>query len=280
MLTVLIPCKNELHNIQACVASARLLEGEILVADSGSTDGTLDAVRGMSDCRLIQREFINYADFKNWAIPQAVYPWVFVLDADERITPELAREARENLASEPSHIDAYWIPRRTYFWGRQVRFGPWLHDGVHRLFRRDCCHYGTCRVHESLIVEKGRSARLRNKLEHYTVNSYDEYFAKYTNYTRWGAVDRWERGLRTTPAKMFSKPMFRFLWLYLFRGGFLDGAVGLQACMLQAFFVTFVKQGRLWELEHGGSVPEQPSADILPFPTRGQIPAGKTTRAA
>jgi glycosyltransferase involved in cell wall biosynthesis len=280
MLTVLIPCKNEFHNIQACVASARLLEGEILVADSGSTDGTLDLVRGMSDCRLIRREFVNYADFKNWAIPQAGWPWVFVLDADERVTPELAREVQEALAAAPSRVDAYWIPRRTFFLGRQVRFGPWLHDGVHRLFRRDRCRYGQCRVHESLLVEKSRTARLRNQLLHYTINSYDEYFAKYVSYTRWSAADRWERGVRTSPTKILTRPLFRFLWLYLIQGGFLDGAVGLQSCMLQAFFVTFVKQGRLWELEHGGNAPEQPSADILPFPTRLQPIPRKSSRAA
>ena len=94
VLTVLIPCKNELRQIEACIASARLLGGEILVADSGSTDGTLDVVAHMPDCRLIERPFSTYADFKNWAIPQASHPWVFVLDADERVTPELADEVR------------------------------------------------------------------------------------------------------------------------------------------------------------------------------------------
>ena len=103
MLTVLIPCKNERHNIAACVDSARLLGGEILVADSGSTDGTLEIVADMPDCRLIDRAFVNYADFKNWAIPQASEPWVFVLDADERITESLATEVLQRIGrrSEP-----------------------------------------------------------------------------------------------------------------------------------------------------------------------------------
>jgi (heptosyl)LPS beta-1,4-glucosyltransferase len=267
-LTVLIPCKNERHNIETCVASARLLGGEILVADSGSTDGTLNLVRGMSDCRLVEREFVNYADFKNWSIPQASQPWVFVLDADERITPELAGEVHQTLAAASPTIDAYWIARRTFFLGHEARFGPWLNDGVYRLFRRDRCRYGECRVHESLLVEKHRRGRLRNKLLHYTANSYDEFFAKYVNYTRWGAADRWDRGIRTTPASMFTRPMLRFLWLYLARGGFLDGAIGLQSCMLQAFFVTFVKQGRLWELEHCLTPPNDAAADVLPVPAQ------------
>jgi glycosyltransferase involved in cell wall biosynthesis len=265
MLTVLIPCKNERHNIGPCVASARLLGGEILVADSGSTDGTLGIVAGMSDCRLIQRAFVNYADFKNWAIPQANQPWVFVLDADERVTPDLATEVRQTLATEPRDIDAYWIGRRTYFLGHEARFGPWLHDGVDRLFRRDKCRYAACRVHESLVVDKRRRERLRNKLVHYSINSYDEYFAKYVNYTRWGAADRWDRGDRTSLTSLFTRPALRFLWLYLARGGFLDGAVGLQTCMLQAFFVTFVKQGRLWERQHARTEPDGAVPDVISF---------------
>jgi len=250
MLTILIPCKDEQDNIRACVESARMLGGEILVADSGSTDDTLEIVRGMPDCRLIEREFVNYADFKNWAIPQAANPWVLILDADERVTPQLAAEIKSLLASPPASIDAYWIPRRTFFFGREVRFGPWLHDGADRLIRRDLCRYGQCRVHEGLIVDRRRRARLRGKLLHHTIDSYEEYFSKYLHYTRWGAEDSWENGRRASSWSMLARPMLRFLLLYVFRGGFLDGAVGIQTCMLQAFFVTFVKQGRLWELQH------------------------------
>jgi glycosyltransferase involved in cell wall biosynthesis len=268
MLTVLIPCKNELRNIEACIASARLLEGEILVADSGSTDGTLDIVAGMPDCRLIERPFSTYADFKNWAIPQASHPWVFVLDADERVTPELADEVRQTLTGEPNHIYAYRIKRRTFFLGHEARFGPWLHDGPHRLFLRDKCRYGKCRVHEELVVDKLRRGTLRNKLLHYTVNTYDEFFTKYVNYTRWGAADRWDHGKHTSLVKMLLCPTFRFLWLYVARGGFLEGAIGVQTCMLQAFFVTFFKQARLWELEHGLACPDDEVADVLPFTTQ------------
>jgi glycosyltransferase involved in cell wall biosynthesis len=280
MLTALIPCRNERHNIEACVASARLLGGEILVADSGSTDGTLDLVRGMSDCRLVERVFVNYADFKNWSIPQAGEPWVLVLDADERVTPELADEVRQTVAAAPPQIDAYWIGRRTFFLGHEARFGPWLNDGTYRLFRRDKCRYGKCRVHESLLVGKHRRGNLRNKLLHYTVNSYDEYFGKYVNYTRWGAADRWDRGIRATPGKMLARPILHFLWLYLARGGVLDGAIGLQTCMLQAFFVTFVKQGRLWELEHGRIAPGDLAADVLPIAAQGRTTAWEASRAA
>src|SRR6476659_2680585 len=111
-LTVIIPCKNERENIRVCVASARQVADEVLVADSGSTDGTLEIARALG-CRIIEREYGTSGDFKNWAIPQAKHEWVFILDADERITHELADEIRAAIG-EPKH-DGYWVYRLNHF---------------------------------------------------------------------------------------------------------------------------------------------------------------------
>src|SRR4051812_12324542 len=100
-LSVIIPCKNERDNIRACIAGARLIADEVLLADSGSSDGTLEIAIELG-CRIIEREYGTSGDFKNWAIPQAAHEWVFILDADERITPELANEIRETL-NNPRH---------------------------------------------------------------------------------------------------------------------------------------------------------------------------------
>src|SRR6478752_10802211 len=100
-LSVIIPCKNERENISACVACARQVADEVLVADSGSTDGTLEIARSLG-CRIIEREYGTSGNFKNWAIPQAAHEWVFILDADERITRELAEEIRAAIG-EPKH---------------------------------------------------------------------------------------------------------------------------------------------------------------------------------
>src|SRR3954454_18487741 len=113
-LTVLIPCKDESQHIAACIESVRPLADEILVADSGSTDGTLEIVREIGGCRIIEREYVNSADFKNWAIPQARHGWVMILDADERITPRLAKEINALLEGSPAR-DGYHIYRANYF---------------------------------------------------------------------------------------------------------------------------------------------------------------------
>ena len=116
-LTVLIPAKNERLNIRPCIESAQQVADEILVADSGSTDGTLEIVRRIGGCRIIERELIDFSNFKNWAIPQAKFPWLLVLDADERITPALAAEIRHVLSRPPANRDGFWIGREQFFHG-------------------------------------------------------------------------------------------------------------------------------------------------------------------
>jgi glycosyltransferase involved in cell wall biosynthesis len=250
LLTVLIPCRDERKNIRACIEAARLVADEVLVADSGSVDNTLEIVRQTGGCRVIEREFVDFANFKNWAIPQASHEWVLIVDSDERVTPELAAEIRSILEDPPDHIDGYWVYRRNFFMGQEIKYSGWNTDCVFRLIRRDKCRYGKCRVHEEIFIDSKRTADLKNRLVHYTYWSYDQYFAKYLKYTKWGAEDMWEAGKRTSFANLLFRPFLRFLQLYFVKRGFLDGLAGLQICMLQAFFVTFVKQARLWEMQH------------------------------
>ena len=186
-LTVLIPCKDERRNIRPCVESARAVADEILVADSGSTDGTQDIVRMLGGCRLIEREFVGYADFKNWAIPQASHPWVLIVDADERVTEALTQEIRRLLQCPRDEIDAYWILRRNFFMGHEIKHCGWNTDDVCRLIRRDTCRYAARLVHEEIDTEPVRTGRLRQRLVHYTVWSYDHYLEKRIRYTKLSA---------------------------------------------------------------------------------------------
>lgn len=251
-ITVLVPCKNESRNIAACVKSAQLIADEVLVADSGSTDGTVEIVRQMAGCRLIEREWNGYAKFKNWAIPQARCPWVLQLDADERVTPELAHEIRQQLANCPDDVDAFRVGFTTFFMGHRLRHSNWNSASV-RLIRRDVCRYTDKLVHEEFGVEPGRLRNLRNHLQHYSIYSYDQYFSKYLRYTELAAQQKWARGGRATFASLLFRPFLRFFHLYVLRGGFLDGRVGIQVCILCAFFNTFLKQARLWEKEQSAA---------------------------
>ena len=178
-LTVIIPCKNEREHLAACIASAKLLAADVLVADSGSTDGSLEIARALG-CRVIEREYRTSGDFKNWAIPQAANPWVMILDADERITPELAAEVAQVLA-DPKH-DGYRIPRLNHFLGHPIRHGPWQNDDCLRLFRRDLGRYVGPTDHADVELAGDRVGRLREAMIHYTCTSYEQYLPKLQRY--------------------------------------------------------------------------------------------------
>jgi (heptosyl)LPS beta-1,4-glucosyltransferase len=244
-LTVLIPCKDERQHIAACIASARPIADEILVADSGSTDGTLEIVRSQGDCRLIEREYVNSADFKNWAIPQARHEWVLVLDADERVPPDLAAEIRDLLAFDPPH-DGYALRRDVYFLGHRIRHCGWNTPTLIRLFRRTC-RYQTRRVHANVEVPSGSVGMLCGRLVHYTATDLERFVAKQHRYSSWSALDAFESGKRAGWLKLLTHTPLRFLQLYVLRGGILDGRVGLVLCGVMAYY-TFLKDAKLWAL--------------------------------
>lgn len=253
-LSVIIPCKNERRNIRLCVESARLVADEVLVADSGSTDGTLDIVREMGDCRIIEREYVHSGDFKNWAIPQARHEWVFILDADERITPEMAAEIRTRIDS-PDAQDGYWVGRNNYFMGHRIRYSGWQRDKVLRLFRRDLGRYVGDTDHAEVAVSTRRVGTLQSRLEHFTYWTYDQYFAKFQRYTSWQAKVWHEQGRRPSLIALLTRGPLRFLRSYFVQLGFLDGLPGLQLCALTGFY-SFMKQARLWELHCGIRQPD------------------------
>ena len=245
-LTVLIPCKNELANIRPCIESAKLIADEVLVADSGSTDGTLEMIAEIGGCRVIEREYIHSGDFKNWAIPQAAHQWVFILDADERITPELADEIRALLQGEPK-CDGYWVRRDNYFLGHLIRHSGWGTVKVLRLFRRDQGRYVGETDHASIVLAKGEVGLLHSRLRHYTFWTYDQYLNKLDRYSIVQARVWHRQGRRPSLLRLVLTGPWRFIRSYIFQWGFLDGPAGFQVCMLHGIY-SFLKQARLWEL--------------------------------
>jgi glycosyltransferase involved in cell wall biosynthesis len=256
-LTVLVPCKNEREQLAACIGSVKDLATEVLVADSGSTDGSLEIARALG-ARVIEREYRTYGDFLNWAIPQASYPWVLVLDGDERVTPALAAEIRAVLA-RPAH-DGYRLPRLNYFLGHAIRFGPWKNDHFMRLVRRDLAYYEGPTDHAISKLRSGTVGRLRAQLIHYTCTSYDRYLPKLQRYAAVQAAVWHEQGRRTSITQLLFRGPLRFFQGYVLRLGFLDGLAGLQVCALVAY-VSYLKLARLWELEYARPLHQHSESD-------------------
>lgn len=254
-LTVLIPCKNERQNIRLCIESVRSVADEILIADSGSTDGTLDIVRQIGGCRIIEREYVHSANFKNWAIPQARHPWVLIVDADERVSEALAAEIQQCMAAPDANVDGYWIGRKNHFLGYHIAHCGWNSDDVLRLFRRDVGRYRERWVHAEIELDRKRVRRLKHPFDHYTSWKSEEYWNKLNRYASWGSLNLRDEGHRVSLVSMVFRAPLRFLQLYFLRLGFLDGMPGFHICAYTAFY-SFVKQARLWELYHAKPQPD------------------------
>lgn len=244
-VTAVIAARDEAANIAGCIDSLRWA-AEILVADDGSSDGTaaLAAAAGATVVPVHGAPTIGAA--RNAAIEQASQKWVLVVDADERATPALRDEIAEEIVV-PAH-DAYRVPRRNHFLGREIRHGGWEHDRPIRLFRRGMRYDGS-RVHER-VVTSAPIGLLAGALLHFPYPSLDAYFEKLDRYSRWWADDQAARGRRTSAAAVVSRPPARFVSMYLLRAGFLDGAPGAVLAALAATSVL-AKYARLWARQHG-----------------------------
>jgi len=234
---------NEEHNIAECIESLLWCD-EIILVDSFSDDRTPEIARSYEKVQLFQRTYYGAGAQKNWALQHIANDWVFLLDADERCTPELREEIECLLAAGPEQ-NAYMINRDVYFLGKQIRFSGWQHDRVTRLFRRGTAYYENRRVH-SLLRTTGPTPILRHSIIHYMVDrSFDEYAFRIAKYAYWGAAQCWRDGQRASTFDIALRSAWRFLRTYVVQLGFLDGTRGIIFCLLQAYG-TYMKWAMLW----------------------------------
>jgi len=246
-LSVVIPCCDEEQNILQCIESVRGIADEIVVADSGSTDRTLEQVRRSGGCRIVQREFVSFSSFKNWAIGQASHSWVLTLDADERLTPEGAEEIATLLRTQPA-LDGYRIPRLNHFLGQPLQHGAAASDQPIRLFRSRQAKYEDKLVHEGIEIASGKVGRLRQPMLHYSIWSIEEYFARVDRYSTLAAEQMHAQGRRIGFWKMLGCWPLCFFKFYLLKQGFRDGMTGLVYNGLSATAVT-MRYVKLWGRE-------------------------------
>ncbi len=235
-ITAIIPSFNEASNITEAIRSV-LWADEVLVVDSYSTDDTISLAK-KEGASVIQREYENSASQKNWAIPQAKHPWIFLLDADERCSKELRDEIQQGVSSGSFEKNAYWIYRTNYFMGKHVRFSGWQGDKVIRLFRRDHCKYEEKHVHAE-VVTSGQVGFLKSKITHNTYQSMDHFEEKMKRYASWSALDYESKTGRIGFFHLQMKPAFRFIRHYILKGGLFDGKVGFQISKMMALGVRW-----------------------------------------
>lgn len=246
-ITAIIPTKNEIDNIEAAIASVSFAD-EILVIDSFSTDGTFEKATTLAS-RAIQRKFDFYGAQKNYAIAQAEHDWILLLDADERVTPELKTEITSLLNKNEISHDAFSIKRINHFMGQRVHYSGWRNDSVIRLFKKEACKYDNRHVHEALQVN-GSIGKLEHKFLHYSYRSFDQYMQKMNRYATLQAKDYDTKTGQLTAYHFVIKPVWGFLKHYLVQSGFRDGVVGLTIGYVQGY-VVFMRYVKLWLLRKG-----------------------------
>jgi glycosyltransferase involved in cell wall biosynthesis len=246
-ISACIIAKDEADRIGPCLESVAFCD-EVLVLDSGSTDGTQDLCRN-AGARVVETDWPGWVKQKNRAVEAATHDWILSLDADERVDAELrtAIEAlRDTLdAAAPA---AYEVTRKTFYLGRWIRHGGWYPEWRIRLFDRRHATWGGVDPHDRVEVE-GSVARIREgNLEHYTYRSIDDHIAQMNRFTHVGAVELDKRGKRASFADVVLRPPWRFLHKYVLRLGFLDGRPGFVVAVLHAY-AGFLKYAKLWDLQ-------------------------------
>lgn len=244
-LTALVTSFNEETNIRECLEGLRFAD-ETLLVDSFSTDRTLEIARSIPGVRILQRQYFGSAAQKNWAMDQVESPWILIVDADERVPPELAAEIGRILEAGP-RADTYFIRRENIMVDRVIRHSGWSTDKVVRLIRRGTARYPNRRVHAD-IPPSGVAPVLSHAMRHVTFRSLSQYLEKLHRYAQWGAADLWRRGRRAGPIELLLRPLWRFFRMYVVQAGFLDGKHGFILCALQAYGV-FLKWARVWEYQ-------------------------------
>jgi len=238
-LSVIIITKSEAENIRACLESVKWAD-EIIVVDSGSSDATVEICRELG-AKVHVHDWPGFGMQKNRALSYATNEWVFSLDADERVTPEL--QAQLIKAMEDGRNDGFYVPRLSQFCGKYIRHSGWYPDYVLRLFRRTRGRFSDDMVHERVILE-GTAGRLSSPLLHYSYLNEADVHRKTEQYARAGAMQMLKNGKTATIADAPLRAGWAFIRTYFLRLGFLDGIAGFNIALMNSR-TTYLKYRQL-----------------------------------
>ncbi len=237
LLSVIVITKNESARIEACLASVAFAD-EWIVVDSASSDDTAERARQAGAQVFSFADWPGFGAQKQRALDRASGPWVLAIDADERVTPELATSIQRVVAAGEGGPVAWELSRLSSFGGRWIHHGDWYPDRVLRLFRRDRARFSADPVHERVMAD-GLVGRLEGELLHDTVPTLDDALAKMNRYSSESAAERAARGQRGGVAAAIGHAAWAFVRGYVFKRGFLDGAAGLAVAV-------YVAEGTFW----------------------------------
>lgn len=229
-LSAILITKNESNNILDCLNSVKFAD-EWIIVDSGSSDDTVAKARSFG-ATVIETDWPGFGPQKNRALDAATGDWILSIDADERITPELADEILHVIHS-PDPADAYEILRKGWYCGKFMNHGDWSKDFVVRLFRRGAASFTEDKVHERLVVN-GKTKRLGSTMLHYSFMNFSQVLQKIDSYSDLSAQQKYQQGKKAGVGTALGHGIWAFIRCYLIKGGFLDGGQGLALAISNA----------------------------------------------
>ncbi len=229
-ISAIIPTFNEEIHIEEAIKTVSFAD-EIIVIDSYSSDKTVELIK-KHDVRLIQRKFDDFSSQKNFAIEKAKHDWIYILDADERVSEELQREILETLKN-PNDFAGFNIFRTFYYLDKKVRFSGWKNDKVIRLFKKSKCKYNGKLVHERIEFE-GKIGVLKNKIKHFSYRDKEHYTNKLDQYAKLQSDSLFLKNKKPYIYLLLLKPPARFITQYFWKLGILDGKSGFLLSMMHS----------------------------------------------
>ena len=241
-LSVTIITKNEEENIERCLRSIKWAD-EIIVVDSGSTDNTI-AICNNYKCKVYSINWLGFGKTKQYAVDRTSNEWVFSIDADEEVTPELKSSILEVLQKNPQTA-GFRTSRRSFYVDKWIKYSGWKKDAPLRLFRKSKGGFNKKEVHESIEVN-GKISSLKGKMLHYTYPTIASHIEKMNRYAELNISKQYKPGKRYSVLGAIIRGKWKFTKMYFFQGGFLDGRTGFILAVNSAFGV-YLKYIKLWE---------------------------------
>ncbi|MDD7392234.1 MAG: glycosyltransferase family 2 protein [Fusobacterium gastrosuis] len=244
-LTVSIITLNEEKNLARTLESVKKFADEIVIVDSGSTDKTEEIAKSFN-AKFYFQKWLGYGPQRNKAIELASSEWVLNIDADEEISEELAKKIVDIKDEKNGNIDVFKINFMSVCFGKKIKHGGWSNSYRIRLFKKNSGRFNENNVHEEFITNS-HIGKINEYILHHSYSDLEDYFTKFNKYTTLGAIEYYKKNKKASLVSIVLNPIYKFIRMYFFRLGFLDGLEGFILAITSSLY-TMVKYYKLKEI--------------------------------
>lgn len=253
-LTVAIITFNEEKNLERTLNSVKNFADEIVIVDSGSQDRTQEIAEKFN-AKFYYQKWLGYGPQRNKAINLSSNEWILNIDADEEISEELSKKIIEIKNSKNNTYQIYEINFLSVCFSKKIKYGGWSNTYRIRLFKKNSGLFNENNVHEEFITDF-KIGRIKEYIYHHSYSSLEDYFQKFNKYTTLGAIEYYKKNKKANIFSITLNPLFKFIRMYIFRLGFLDGIEGFVLAVSSAAY-TMVKYYKLKEIYKNNSYIEE-----------------------